>query len=413
MKISQILFTLGLGVMIGLTSCDSDFESSQFDNISKCDNNLLSIEEVVSEAQEEFNSLFKQTKSAKSVKSIESYKLAKTRADEKGLYGFYILNYENGFAVVSADRRRPGVYAISEESNLSLNDTIDNPGLSVFFRNLENLPSTRIGFNPGDFELPLDSIPFEGGNQELRISSIEEVYPSISASASKISPEYPYNRYLTPINGITPFVNHLAVSTALVMSVCKWPESYSDTSFNWTGMNAGRNSTSWPKLLKLLSSNINLDVEYTNGLGKCNWENIKRTLKNFYYSDSFIINENASELNPGMVRLCLLFDRNNPIMIAMANNNGTDVSWVYDGYKLINYYVVDENGNDTGKYYESIYLHIVWGLGGKGNGYFRFHDLFNKTPVIGGKPTIPDDDNSTVGPYVPIRVIALFEPLKL
>ena len=67
---------------------------------------------------------------------------------------YYVINYndEAGFAVMSANRNYGPVFAIGEEGNLEMNDTIDNVILAKFFQRLNGLgeiPTTRAGITIG------------------------------------------------------------------------------------------------------------------------------------------------------------------------------------------------------------------------------------------------------------------------
>ena len=71
---------------------------------------------------------------ARVVKSVQFIGGSGTRSDgDNPLY--YVVNYENegGFAVLGADTRLDGVYAISDGGHLNMDATTFNLGLNVFF----------------------------------------------------------------------------------------------------------------------------------------------------------------------------------------------------------------------------------------------------------------------------------------
>lgn len=125
---------LWLAASLLLCSCAMDEPTvTEQPEGSERDPNFIELSEALQNAEQEFKAVYgSSTRGKRSVSDTELF-LPKsyTRSDtEEGLYGFYIVNYDDGFAMLSADRRRPAVYALSDEGSLHLSDTIENKGLS-------------------------------------------------------------------------------------------------------------------------------------------------------------------------------------------------------------------------------------------------------------------------------------------
>lgn len=59
-----------------------------------------------------------------------------TRSDNSSEYKIHIFNFEdnNGFAIMSGDRRVPSLLALADSGSIEENGVIDDPGLAIFFR---------------------------------------------------------------------------------------------------------------------------------------------------------------------------------------------------------------------------------------------------------------------------------------
>jgi hypothetical protein len=126
MKKTIILGTIALL----LTACSAMEEPS--DNRSSSlndDPNFISLDEALKNADNQFSAMFKSTRSGRTVIDTEELR-TRTRSDADSLYGLYLVNYEDGFAMLSADARRPAVLAISEEGSMHLSDTTTSQDLS-------------------------------------------------------------------------------------------------------------------------------------------------------------------------------------------------------------------------------------------------------------------------------------------
>lgn len=120
--------------------------------------NFITVEEALANAREHFSIAYgkKSTRTDKSVESIEIKMLNKaTRSDSNdSIYGYYLVNYKdgNGFALLSADKRRSPVLALSDRGEMHFKDTLQNKGLSWYLNDaLSQFDyAVRIPFEPKD-----------------------------------------------------------------------------------------------------------------------------------------------------------------------------------------------------------------------------------------------------------------------
>lgn len=124
--------TILLAGILMLGGCMSE-EPIQPSNESFEDPNFVSLAEALESADTHFGIILKtkNTRGARKVKSTE-FLNSSTRNSGSNYYGFYIVNYDNGFALLSADKRRNPVYAISDEGAFELADTSKNDGLKWY-----------------------------------------------------------------------------------------------------------------------------------------------------------------------------------------------------------------------------------------------------------------------------------------
>ncbi|MDE6717894.1 MAG: C10 family peptidase [Muribaculaceae bacterium] len=365
-------------------------------------NFTIAPEEAVKNAEKYFAALEEGTRGA----NRSSYRLSvikpnKTRADKNGndlpdsLY--YLINYDDdrGFALMSADKRLPEMMAISDEGNLDLNDTTYNDGLAYYMKAISN-----------------PTMP--GNDQPTYTPIINDVYiqgkPLLSAEVSKWSQTSPYNKYC-PVNPDTHNnykTGNIALVLGQIMSYYKHPSSYDSYTFNWNNMVNGKDNDGVAKLLAFIGNESNLATNY-----RIQYEDIlyvARAFYNFRYSYSCFshyLNEDFPyvELSGGLLpgaKPLLTFGKevtDNPL-------KSNYICWVMDHHLKV------KATNPNGSYYNKIYVHCVWGRGGKGNGYFFYN--FDKN--MGGTADYLAPDDSTEEYSLPTYEIAFYwsdyEPQK-
>ena len=133
----RIHYYLGIIALIAMSaSCSSGERADPIaDNKVETDANFLSVDDALVNARKAFKVMLgKEKSSTRADVDAEMFiPAAKTRGTGESLYGYYVINYGNGdgFALVSADRRRVPVLALSDEGSMHLSDTTNIPGLGI------------------------------------------------------------------------------------------------------------------------------------------------------------------------------------------------------------------------------------------------------------------------------------------
>lgn len=367
---------------ITLNSCsDNDLTPEpEVPSQHNLDSNLISLDEVLQNAENHFKNFFTNTRSSKSVKSVEIKGRLTRSAENSALYGYYLVNYgeDNGFALLSADRRRRPVIAISNNGAMHFSDTLYNIGLRWYLKDaLERIDS--LAMTEG-FEV--------GGKPGLDSTYYAELEPWINQSGKKVHSEpllksltkfhqgSPYNKYCFTLSGEQAVVGCTALAVGTVMGYNKWPLSYIGYTFNWNTMYSNFRHDNWSRLFEVIGRSQNLNSSYGTTSTGAAPSRIPLTFTNMGYKGcngaAFSSSIVDSELEAGQPVICSGY---------LKDNQGGH-SWVIDGgYTTWTNQVVTEK---PGLYYES-YYHCVWGWGGSSDGYFLY-----ESGKLGGRPKDAD-----------------------
>lgn len=372
-------------VAITLNSCsDNDLTPEpEVPSQHNLDSNLISLDEALQNAENHFKNFFTNTRSSKSVKSVEIKGCLTRSAENSALYGYYLVNYgeDNGFALLSADRRRRPVIAISNNGAMHFSDTLYNIGLRWYLKDaLERIDS--LAMTEG-FEV--------GGKPGLDSTYYAELEPWINQSGKKVHSEpllksltkfhqgSPYNKYCFTSSGEQAVVGCTALAAGTVMGYNKWPLSYRGYTFNWGAMYSNFRHDNWSRLFEVIGRAENLYSNYGTTSTSASPSRIPLTFTNMGYKNckgaSFSSSIVDSELEAAQ-----------PVICSGYIQSGGH-TWVIDGgYTTWTNQVVTET---PGLYYET-YYHCVWGWGGSSDGYFLYE--YGK---LGGHPT-----NGDLYPYI-------------
>ncbi len=220
----------------------------------------------------------------------------------------HIFNFEDeeGFAIVSGDKRTPSVLAITEKGNLFEDTVIDNPGLIIFLSNMENLYYQHI---EEDEEVPVTDLePGTGSTAKIEYSPWEQtLYGTQGKSFNDWGQSSsPYNDYIPQIDGLAPHAGCVATATAIIMAFHKHPTYSNEYSYNWDEMvkhRPMRTYTDYPhaysqiaRLFQQLGLPRNLDMQYGLDGSSSNTKKVPQTLKNFGYSNGGIATEFKTQI---------------------------------------------------------------------------------------------------------------------
>lgn len=388
-----------------MTACSMDEPSNTplLDN-SDTETNFISLSEALENAENEFKLVYgNQTRSGREVKDFEVFK-ATTRSEGDSLNGFYIVNYDEGFAMLSADRRRPAVFAISDEGSLHLSDTINNKGLSQYINKLAI--TIRPPFDPGKPDTTIHKweppVPYE--KEKVVISE-----RLLTGFMSKFHQMTPYNQYCPLLNMTPTYVGCLPLAVGTVIGYYKWPNACGGTNvLHWDSMVQNAYHDDWAHLFEVLGRKDYLNANYgtlaMGGTG-ATLDGIERTFSNMRYKGTKIANFSQTVTDDEL-------KHNNPVVVTgrtQQNTTGRDTghAWVIDGA----YYTIETNQISFGdKYIYKYYYHCVWGFGGDANGYFLY-DI--KSPRFGGTPEEADSGTSgSCNVYKELTVIYGYRPNK-
>ena len=171
----------------------------------------------------------------------------------------YLFNYDEGYAVVSADVRVPErVLAYSEEGNVSANT--DNPGLQIFM----DMAQDYVDLCVANAEAQRDSVEQSLTDKLLAVQGISQD-TTVELSKSKVvtdrifigtaswdratylrtdvvgpyisarwHQENPYNKYAPEINGTKCLAGCVAIATAQLMAYWRKPAYSNKFPFNWS-----------------------------------------------------------------------------------------------------------------------------------------------------------------------------------
>ena len=330
----------------------------------------VSLENALMRADRLFERMGRSSTRSSKVTSVEYYPTyASTRsADSSPLY--YVVNYgdDEGFAVLGADTRVDAVYALAEEGHLSMEDTVENVGLGIFF---SMLPT-----NPNSFGQGLDTLPAPGMVVIPKPKDISyKEGPWLSRNVRNWSQGNPYNtdcptKTDNKGNNANCLVGCAPLAVGMVMTYYDVPNIKFNG--NLVSFEQIRNASPYvinsiseamiPTFLRDLGRNSRLHAVY--GLKETHADtegNYKRTFEAYgFQTPSSFKDFNLTDIQPLM---CLT---HKPVLIrGKQKESGAGHAWVIDGIMLD--CVIDPITNLG--HGDGLFLHMVWG--GTANGWFK------------------------------------------
>lgn len=331
------------------------------------------------------------------MKSVQFIGGSGTRSDgDNPLY--YVVNYENegGFAVLGADTRLDGVYAISDGGHLNMDDTTFNLGLNVFFRSLPNMPDRPVGPDT----LITEPQPFQPIGEKYENVSYKSG-PFLTQAVRKWDQGYPYNTFCPtrmvkhedPYTGTIGIINKPClveccnIAVGQIMSFYECPKTYGEYTFNWAEMkqwqpvkNFGLPLKYEPapeggvaRLLRELGKEGNMKTDYgLESSGTKIKKYYKRTFKTFEYKEPGDFKTFSTD-----DLFYWVYRKEKPVLVIGRNDAGIGHAWVVDGM-LCDMWRYSNNLGDVSYSGEGYFFHVVWGWGGDCNGYFKHGSGFTQ-----------------------------------
>ncbi len=378
-------------IALFLVGCNSS-EPTNFviDPPKVSDQYYIGLEEAMENADSLFSKFYgHRTRTEHKVTDVE-FLGNNTRTGQEDLNGFYIVNYENesGFAILSADRRREAVFALSDTGSLHLADTLKNTGLSWYLNQyamqLEAIGNISIPVQPIDTITPP---PTPG------IEMIETLcQPLLKDFFDKFHQSYPYNKYCFTLDGKQAVTGCVPLAIGTVMQYYKWPNAAYGHMFNWSSMYQNKDHDSWSRLFEILGRPENTDAYYGERSTGASPNNIVRTFTNMGYKNAIITVFNESIIVNQL-------KTKNPVLCGGQNNNGGSHRWVIDGCQVM---TGTRNSLEqaTPITYKKYYFNCVWGWNGRNNGLFYYREN-----SLGGTPNVPNPDLTNSTPVYNVTTI--------
>ena len=407
---------------IGFSGCSQEdvaMDTSRETNVIACSPIKIPLSEAMGNAERVMR--LKKKKKGTRTRTLEKVEYIATQGTRSGDADtlFYVVNYSgnNGFAVLSADRRLPEVYAISDEGHLDMNDTVENKGLAVFFSSLPTLPPIGV-----------DTIITEPINPPAPdvVDNSYRIGPLLDSRVRRWHQDSPFNSGcpLLPTSNSRlqrARVGCVPLAVGMIMSFYEWPISHDGTIFNWNHMKNVDPTLSLDLLGSLPSLQRPLSILLASLGDKdnlwCNYglkatstflggdhENIRNTFENFgYRRPSNFRNFSNNSMKE-------VIDQNRPALIYGFNH-----MWIVDA--LIFDDDVDYKKPGEMTYWKNgagLMLHLVWGWNSDCNGYFRFDNGFERLKNFYDvdDPEWQEFWNEKIEPYKTLYFSGDFEPLK-
>lgn len=293
-----------------------------------------------------------------------------------GLELFYVLNYENGFVIVSADDNAPPILGYSTNNRFyggdlppQMTSWLQNYARQIYFIIENNILGEQLTKNqwkkynckPQNF---------------IATKSSKEVLPLLGTIAWHQNADW---NSFCPIDGAGPgghvYAGCVATAIGQIMKYWEFPSSgtgshsYTDdlygeqsadfesTNYNWEAMSNTAATDETAKLLYHIG--VALEMDYgINGssTNTSDGQYILRAYFKYKSSTTYIRKFNYSEAEWADVMKNQL-DNNRPILYRGDNDDGSGHAFVLDGY--------DDNN----------FFHFNWGWAGSLNGYFLLSSL--------------------------------------
>ncbi len=287
----------------------------------------------------------------------------------------YLINYENeqGFSIVSADKRLPLIYAISEEGHLDISDTIENKGLALFFKNMEQ----HILRTLAEDGFPIGKEVDERYSYQVKLEKRQ--LPLLWPEVGNWHQNEPFNQYCFTADGKQASVGCVAVAMAQLMSYFDWPREINGQKLMWRSMKKGAKNSDVALLMKRLGDSDMLNMNYGVGTSGASVDAIAPAFNKMGYTAYGIEN-----FLPFFVEDWLSGSyefipyKQGPVIVIGTDMHGAGSHvWIVDGYIQNSIYrTIDENQYPYHFYSDDFGLfHCIWGWRGSCNGYFFFNTL--------------------------------------
>ena len=389
-KIKFILF----GTIFTLVSCNEFIVESISPETEKKSETFKpyyrDYDEALETAKEHIFGSSTRSKSVPEVKNHYVYKpspLTRNVSDTVDV-AFHVINFENeqGFAIISADKRAVPVYAYSGEGNINLYDAVEESGWGYFMDMAEKHYTSTLALDLPPFINPQDSAiggPNYGDIPQLAIDYLNGVRCRVRTTdtyynyGTRLFTLWnqcsPYNYYYPQVsNGLhyNDYKNDTGctpIAIAQIMAFHHYPESYNSHIYNWDEITSKEHyslqeytpaSLNTAQLIYDIAILADTDIDNTSSTP---FNNVKRVFNNMGYQATAASFSTEKVINN--IRL------NQPVYVRGSRQNNTvGHAWVIDEHRQkvsTTTYYYDEPPYNI--YYEGSndihYFHCNWGWG--------------------------------------------------
>jgi hypothetical protein len=352
-NISTIILGL-VSVLILFESCNKDKKDS-LDSFNSINSKYFVNEGKARAIAAEFN--FFKVPDPKSRKIIESVDVLN---DAMNKPAYYVIHYNEGFLLLSADERQEAVLGFSDQDVFNTKDIpvqldaiIKEEMSEIDYLRSNNIDS--VSNHASETWLRL-SRPFVSGNVATgNKMTTTGCYSWTNYYGTLVQTKwaqmggtgmYKYNDSCPSLPCGKAVTGCVATAMGQLMAFYKWPASYS-----WNSMANANSKPECARLLRDAGIAVNMGYNCTgSGADALNVAPAMKTI--FNYTTAAIYTYSLSQMIPELLT-------NHPVLLSGRGASGGHM-WVCDGYAVV------QSLCFTIDYYE----HMNWGWGGAGNGYY-------------------------------------------
>lgn len=275
----------------------------------------------------------------------------------------YLINYNEGFAIVGAQNYTDQIFAISDDSQMNITDTITNPILADLINAYANFVD--------------DDILSRGvqTNQSGTIINVLEYMPPLIQA--KWGQDNGFCAMYTDGGpaGCGP------VAVAQVCYYHKKPQSFNGYQFDWNLMQNIKTKSDFENNPEAGEQVSRFLYEIAQKMGTKNGSTPEKNIAPCFSSMGY--SASHSYLDISIVKWGIL--RCEPAIICASTKKNERHAWVVDGYRETETKTPRSNGYDYDYQYD-YYLHCNWGWNGDANGYYRYADsmgFFEFNTILG------------------------------
>lgn len=374
-KLQSILCLIGI---LLFTSCSNEILTPETEDTTAIIDNSITMEQAQNNLEKILADI--ETPSSRSAGRIisDSYSLKiaspKSRAED-GDFSVYVFNFseDEGFAIMSADKRLPAMLALINKGSFHEGDSIANPGFRFFMSCLEKA-SVRTLEDDIDWDDTISGkTDWTGPWPYIEYGDWETTKIIDNVCKVKWGQTYPYNYYCPKIDGESAPTCCAVTALAQLMSIYKYPDSYAGYQFDWDEMCSfmyalGCSPTGIDQIARLMQQlglPQNLNVYYGKDMSLAYMDLVPRTLVNFGYS-------NGGTLSGYSINKILTEVENGYPIIIKGDGGGLGHCWLIHGMMIQKRTVKELYQDASERTYTQTYYYPLCNMGFDGlyDGYY-------------------------------------------